>query len=356
MSDQKGVCMRIKSQLLACIIMAFVFRGVLLAQEEAEIMTKEMSVEEPEINEPKEAITDKEREEEPKGFDTVSVSEPEGNWLLKRWWWEKAQKRYEKIKTVVSRIIDSRMIFFKKRNDIERNVFDPFYNKVGLDQGQLEEVVSHLTQKLEQEREEQMGLTGKERDFLATLTSEKRMLKQMQLDIDAIRKLDEAIDDDLEKLMDQINLSRKYEETAWQIFKGISKQLNHEEARKLYYKMKTLWQNIKDIDGYIKGVFTNHFNSVIENANRQVSRIQDAAAAFKAKGVDLNQQYEQIEAEERGFRKPSDQVKGRENKELQEDDDDDDEQEIEVGFLGTIWNIITWPFRIVWNLISSLWR
>ncbi len=326
--------MRIKSRFLVFMIFSSIFFGA-LAQEETEVKKDDVAAAE-------------EIKEELKGFDTISIKEPEGNWLLKRWWWEKAQKKYEKIKTGVSRIIDSRMDFFKKRNNIDRNVFDPFYNQVGLDQGQLEEVVSYLTQKLEQEREKEMGLTGKERDFLATLTSERRTLIQMQLDVDAIRKLDEAIDDDLEKLMEQINLSRKYEDTAWQIFKDISKQLNHEEARKLYYKMKTLGQNIKDIDGYIKGPFTNHFNSVIDNANKQVNRIQDSAEAFKSKGVDLKEQYEQFEEEARGIRKPK-PIVDKEN-ELEEEDEEE-----QVGFFGTIWNVITWPFRTIWSLISSLW-
>jgi len=307
-----------------------------------------------EVEEKKEDAGQEEKPEKVIGFDTIGIKEPEGNWLLKRAWWEKAQKKYEKIKNVVAKIVESRMQFFKRRNDLDRNVFDPFYSNVGLSQGQLEEVISHLMGKVEKERKEEHGLSVEERDYLSTLTAEKRTLEQMKLDVVGIRKLDIAIDEDLDKLMEQINLSRKYEEQAWQLFKGIAKVLNHKKARELYHKMDTFWTNVKDINGYINGAFKNHFNSVVRNAKAQVDRLKTAADAFKQKGVDLKKQFDKIQEEEEA------EERGPEEKtELDQDQDEENEEALhpdQVGWFGSIYNAITWPFRKIWSLISSLWK
>src|SRR5579872_3599284 len=52
----------------------------------------------------------------PIGIDTVSLEEPQGNWLFKRIWWERAEERYEKIRNLVTAIWESRTQFFNKRN------------------------------------------------------------------------------------------------------------------------------------------------------------------------------------------------------------------------------------------------
>jgi len=321
--------------------------------EELEEKPEEEKPIEPVVEKPVEVPAKKEEgEKEPKekpeeekviGFDTVGIEEPEGNWLLKRVWWEKAQKKYEKIKNLVTKIMESRMPFFAKRNDIDRNVFDPFYSEVGLNQGQLEEVVSDLIDKAEEERKEEHGLSPKEKDFLATLVSEKKTLEQMKLDVGAIRKLDVAVDDDLSKLMEQINISRKYEQQAWQLFKEIAKVLNHKKARELYYKMDTFWKNVQKIDSYISGAFSNHFNSIVQNASDQVNRLKTAADAFKSKGVDLKKQFEKIQEEEESFEKETPEMKEKEAEAMEEK---------EVGWFASIWNTITWPWRKIWSLVS----
>jgi hypothetical protein len=70
----------------------------------------------------------------PAGIDTVSLENPQGNWLYKRIWWERAEERYEKIRLLVDAVWESRTIFFVKRNELDRNVLDPFYLNVGIGQ------------------------------------------------------------------------------------------------------------------------------------------------------------------------------------------------------------------------------
>jgi len=304
------------------------------------------------------------------GLDTVSVKEPEGNWLLKRIWWEKAKKKYAKIKRFASKIADLQLGFVEKRNNINRDVFDPFYVEVGLEYGQLKEVVSSLVQNLKELREKEGSLDAEEKEFLSTLESESKTLEQLELDVKSIRKLNAAIDSDIRKLIEQINRSRRYEDDALKIFFDIAKVLSHKKARELYYQMDSLWKNIKSIDAYIRGKFLRHFDTVIENAKTQVERIKNVAAAFKDKGIDLKKQFAKyangapkpekkaLEKKEPALR-PFDKLRAGEQDERKKDEKPEekktDEEEIEeepVGWLGSIWNAITWPFRKFWGLFG----
>src|SRR5204862_4884212 len=76
--------------------------------------------------------------EEPVGIDTVSLENPQGNWLFKRIWWERAEDRYEKIRNLVDAIFEQRNTFFKERNQLDRNILDPFYMSIGIDRGELQ--------------------------------------------------------------------------------------------------------------------------------------------------------------------------------------------------------------------------
>jgi len=124
--------------------------------------------------------------------------------------------------------------------------------------------------------------------------------------------------------------------------------------------MDALWKNVKGIDAYIRGAFSRHFDTIVENAKTQVKRIKDIAAKFKAQGVDLKKEFKKLEGEPDELDeaavsgKDRAQAKG-EDKDSVEDDEEDDLYEDETGWLGTIWNGITWPFRKVWSAISSLW-
>lgn len=289
------------------------------------------------------------------GLDTVSVREPEGNWLLKRIWWEKAKKKYEKIKDLVAKTIESRTPFFEKRNELEKKVLNPFYSEIGLKGGQLIEIVNALLEKIKQDRAENITLNEKEREFLELVKEEESNLKQLEADIKGIKSLDDAIDQDLEKLAGQINRSRRYEDNAWQLFSAISKELSHKKARELYYKMDALWQNVKSIDEYIKNAFSNHFDLIIENANSQVTRIKGAFDKFKDKGLDLKKKYKELFVKKDDKELEQEKIKAEAAEAAAKAEEEQKALEQEVGTFGLIWNGITWPFRTFWDFITSFW-
>lgn len=269
------------------------------------------------------------------GIDTVEIDEPKGNWLFKRIWWEKAERIYEKVKETVTQTFDARMDFFMQRTELDRSVLDPFYVQSGIGQGELLETVSYFIGELQKERTDDGSLGEDEREFLDKLTEEKKTLEQLKLDVDAVLKLDQAVDDALNKLMEQMNRARSYERKAWNAFKAITRELSDQKAREHYYTMRNMLQNCKSVRDYVQKAFTQHFANVTGQVKQKVSAVKQAVEGLKQKGIDLKEEAKKLQEE------PEEQAKP-----VQEEDfDNEDEEEYEVqrpkGILGTIGGFFT---------------
>ncbi|MDP3889128.1 MAG: hypothetical protein Q8Q25_01135, partial [bacterium] len=238
---------------------------------------------------------------------TVDLDEPQGNWLFKRLWWERAESKYEKVRTQVEAVFESRMKFFAQRAELDKNVFDPFYITIGLSQGELQEILTSLTAQLEQERKEEGKLSESEREFLDTLREQKVVLEQMKLDVEAINKIDHEIDEALNKLLEQINRVRGYEREVWQYFKEIARVLNDKKAREIFYKIDITLKNVSDINCYIRQAFNDHFNKLVTAAREQVERVKMEVNALREKGIDFKEQLKSIDQQKslRGMIKPA---------------------------------------------------
>jgi len=236
--------------------------------------------------------------EEPIGIDTVSLEDSQGNWLFKRIWWERAEERYGKIREQVNTIWESRTQFFVQRNELDRNILDPFYVSIGMGQGELQVILGELDDFFIKEREKQGDLNEKERTLYETLAEEQESLRQLKIDVESISNLDHAIDDALGMLMDQINRARQLERQAWENFKEIAHVLSDIKAREIYYMMDGAGRNIKNINTYLEKDFANHFARLIAQANTHVTRVLNQIKSLKEKGVDFKRQVDRLAQQE----------------------------------------------------------
>lgn len=239
-----------------------------------------------------------EPEEELVGIDTVSLEDPQGNWLFKRIWWERAEDRYGKIRDLVNSIWESRTTFFVQRNDLDKKVLDPFYLSIGMGQGELQVILSELDEFFQKEREKDGDLNEQERTLYTTLEEEQESLRQLKSDVESISNLDHAIDDALGTLMDQINKARQLEKQAWENFKEIAHVLSDVKAREVYYMMDGAGKNIKNISMYLEKDFTNHFGRLISEAKKHTARVLDQIKSLKEKGVDFKRQVDRLAQQE----------------------------------------------------------
>ena len=273
------------------------------------------------------------------GVDTVDLDSPQGNWLFKRIWWERAERKYEKIRGGVQAIFESRMRFFSGRSELDRAVLDPFYLAIGFGQGELSTILNELVGVMQDERERQGALDSRERAFLDTLQGNKDALEAISKDVEGINQLDVDIDDALAQLMEQINRVRSYDRDAWNAFKEIARVLDDVKARELFYQVETSWRNIKDVHNYIDTVFAAHFDELLTKVNEHVERVKGALSALKEKGIDLKEQVRLLTQD------PAPQESA-----FDEDDDDEYEQE-PAGIVATIGAAASWLFDSIIGII-----
>ena len=232
--------------------------------------------------------------DEIRGIDTVDIQEEEaqGNWLYKRVWWERAEAKYEKIRGAVNKIFEMRTSFFAKRTELDKNILDPFYIKIGLSQGELQEILSELIAKTSQGTKERDG------EILEQAEDEKSELEQLQKEVQQVVKQDTEVEDAILMLVDQLNKIRRLEQQAWQNFKNIARVLDDKKARELFYRVDNAWRNIQEMQAYIEKTFTTSFDTLIERIKERIKKIDSAILALKEKGVDLKKRVQTEEQEE----------------------------------------------------------
>lgn len=278
--------------------------------------------------------------EEPVGIDTVSLEHPQGNWLFKRIWWERAEERYERIRFLVDAIWESRNTFFHERNKLDRTVLDPFYITIGIDKAELQIILSEINDFLEKQRDQQDSMTEQERMLYETYTTEEDTLKQLQKDVDLIANLDHAIDDALGTFMNQINRVRNYEAEAWKNFKEIAHILNDTKARELYYMIEGAARNIKTINTYLEQEFFTHFHKLINETKTRVSRVQNQMESLKEKGVIFQRQAEQLQ-----------ELSSSETENPDTEDEQESKPKPKVGWFDWLFSGISTAIASVWSII-----
>lgn len=277
---------------------------------------------------------------EPEGIHTVDINEPEGNWLFKRIWWEKSKDLFGKIREYVDKIVESRMHFFEERVKLDRGYLDPFYVEVGLDQGGLAEMTTHLLGLLKTERADTGALQPHELEQYNLLLEEKVKVEKLRFAVTDVQKLSVGLDDALKNLMEQINRTRSYERQAWQLLNEIAEELSDKKAREHYYEIATLWRNVKDIGNYIVGPFSTHFIELGTTLVDRIKEIRSTMAALKEKGIELHKQVEnELESS----------CKNHEN-----DEEDEEVYVPKVGWISWFFQKLTAPLRFIWRTISGL--
>ena len=292
-------------------------------------------------------------DEEIRGIDTVNLEEPRGNWLFKRIWWERAESKFEKIRHTINILLEERMAFFAKRTEIDKNILDPFYETIGMREGELSVIIAEYLKALERDTKEK-GLHASQKNLLSLIKQEKKTLENIEASIEAVINLDEDIDESLNQLAKQVNKVRGYEQDAWVSFKEIARVLSDKTARELYYGMNDSWQNIKNIRKYIGDEFKAHFEEVINVLKAKIEFIQTSLHALHDKGIDLTNPFEHL-FEQCGYEDNS----SDDNAVREDNNSDGSQEEVTVenrgiigSIIGSFSHAITWFFKSIVGIIK----
>jgi hypothetical protein len=298
-----------------------------------------------------------------RGIDTISLEQPQGNWLFKRYWWERAEELYKKIRINVEKIDDLRVKFFARRTELDKTILDRFYLDIGLTQGELQASMQLLMTQLEQERKKEGMLSEEEREIMAAAQKDRDRLEQLQRDVAAVVSLRDTADRVIDRVIDQKKRVSVYESEAWEYMREIGRIVSDTQASELYYRMDAGWRTVKDIHRYIEQDLSRFLDMLLVNAKEQTERIKTALQGLKEQGIDLKvrmqeaqeQIVEQEEAVEEKDKKPVVTQKtgwlASTSRIFQ--------AVIDVAiwqFLQSIWDIIMWLPRRIYSSITALFR
>lgn len=288
-------------------------------------------------------------QEEMMSIDTMDLEQPEGNWLNKRIWWERAKDKYKECRDVFEAIFASRMGFLESRSEIEKTVFDPFYREIGLEQADIKDVLDDLINIIEEERQEAGYLDEKARVFRDKVAAAKKDIEQLKLDIDAISNIDNAIDTAVNTLSNKINEAQKFEQSAWDEFDAIARELSDKRAYERYYVIDGIHKNLKDLQKYINEDFNTYFNGLVKAAQEKTERAKKEIKNLRDHGIDLEEQAKLLVSDEQAVKEEAERAAKADEQARKA------AEAAKIGVFGRAWAGFVGLLKGLWNLLFGWW-
>ena len=245
-----------------------------------------------------------------------------------------------RLKKILNQIFDIRLSFYNERTELDRTVFNNFFQSVGMGQGELQEIVESLLQDLEKEKKDMGDLTKEEEDFMKGVLAEKEHLKKLHGSIQQIDDLEKSLNNALITMRQQIDLARENELQAWNNFKLIARELSDHKAYELYYAMNSFLTNVNEILKYLKGPFADYYHQLGIKAKNKISEVSDTTKFLHQKGIDLKKHIE-------------DQLRKQYQVKTEKEEIEEEPEQESAGFFGTVWHYIKLPFSWIGSLFSD---
>lgn len=228
----------------------------------------------------------------PSTLDTTDADSG-GNWVIKRAFWEQAERTYEKIMQSNNAIYEQHMALVKMRKDIN-DISDKALMDLGFKEGELDTVLARILEEIKTQQETQGTLTEPERQLKQTLKDKQQELEQLKLNLQVIDELDNALDQAMLSLNKQVTACRQYEKQSWDRFKAIGRELNDKKARLLFYEIEGFFKTVEKNREYISGELRKYFDDTIGSINTKIDELRTKLNELKQKGTDLNAEMERF--------------------------------------------------------------
>jgi hypothetical protein len=255
-------------------------------------------------------------------LDLIEASD-QGNWVLKRVWWEQAQDVFGKIIKLNDQIVQLQMQIVTKRNDFDKSI-DSLFKEVGLGLLDVTDLIGYLLS-LGQKEDSEYG--EQENKVIIKIDSKKEDLDKIKSSLQEIANKNNLISESLIQLMHLVNECRQYEYKSWSNFKEIGSVLNDEKAKSLYYEIEANYKNVDSIFKYISG----ELSKFIDDNILEVEKVsQEVVSTIK-----------QLDDEDFNLKELKEHHKGaveedKKNKELKEQEAQRPKKKISKGFFGKI--------------------
>jgi hypothetical protein len=222
-------------------------------------------------------------EVKPVGLNTVDNDE-EGNWLLKKLWWQEGQNAYNDILKTNDDLLQLQLTFLVLKTDAEKK-FDEQWLKLNLDEKLLSEKFGQFKQMLSAEKDKRKGdLSENERQELIKIEESEKNLESLKQNLQDLFNYQMQLDDALKEVLQNLKTCRGYETDAWEILQKIAKTLDDTKAREYYLQIEADHKNTQNLANYLKVDYLAYMNKLIQSQNSLFENIKVKLDQLKNNG------------------------------------------------------------------------
>lgn len=273
----------------------------------------------------------------PSTLDTTGP-ESQGNWVLKRAFWQQASDAYEKLLKDNDQLFTIQLNFLTQRNEASKKI-DAAFTAIGLGQGEMRELISLLVEDLQQERQVQPAVHEAERELMNELQEKQKELEQLAQQVLLIDEIDNALEQVQSKTLEQINRCREFEKKAWADFKQIGLELSDKRAQELYYQIESYVQSNAAIIHYLTNDLANYLTTTTTTLDHQISLVNKSVDKMKEQGIELQEEYARLTQQENADMTHVQQA-----------------QAVAIPIAPNWWHRILAWFAALWQTFMSLFR
>lgn len=229
------------------------------------------------------------------GLNTVDVNE-EGNWLLKKLWWQEGLEAYTEIQKTNNNLSGIQLDYLTLKSNSEREL-DSSWIKLGFDDEHLVDNFDMIIDKLNLEaNEKKPEVDNKDENKADNLLKTATGLKD---DLSKIAQYQFKLDDVIEDVVNHLKKCRSYETQSWDYLQQIAKTLDDNKARLLYLEIEANLKNIKNLVNYLNVDLRKYASDLINEQHDSLDKIKNALEELKNNGIEISKDIKKVDEEEK---------------------------------------------------------
>ena len=219
---------------------------------------------------------------QPVGLNTI-YNDEEGNWILKKLWWQEGQNVYNDILKINDGLLPLQLSFLVLQNEAEKQFLQQ-WQILNLDGQILLTRFSELKNKIFQEKDKKLEMGTDEAQKIARLDRALKNLDELKLDFEDLFFNQTQIDQGFNQVNNELNMCRSYETNSWQILRQIAQTLDDQKARGYYQQIFANYQNVKNISLYLKNEYFFYLKKLAEIQNITFNKIKNSMEQLSVNG------------------------------------------------------------------------
>lgn len=213
-------------------------------------------------------------------------AEDEGNWLLKRVWWEQAEDLFGQIIQLNDRVMQLQVGLINQRSNLDKTI-DQLFKSIGIEQASLQEILAYVFDTILPSSESIE--IAEEKTFYEKINTYKNNIESVRSSLQTLEEQDRLLSEAMVQLMGLVNECRNYESTSWKNFKEIGRILNDEKAKTLFYEIDAAHKNIQSLLTYIQAQLTEFVQQTTATMQTSAESIVQEVKNLKEADVHIEQ-------------------------------------------------------------------